>query len=377
MTNEDWVKRARARVRRKCTTGWSVRNRHDKVQLRVEGVGAITLPYPWSEDGCDDAQARIELIFKRFTTEGASLQQAATIADTSSSKQKVDWAELIDGFRKFRPSAGEQTWKHHYLPVLKQAADLMSGHSKKPATGEELMLQALERWEHGSRGRQIARRNLSAFLTWAVQRQHLKGCYSPPAHQPEPQKPKRIGYPLSDEQILRLLDGLPDERWRFAIQLAATYGLRPEDLRHLRWRDGEVWSLYRKSQGGLRGAKTEPRRLHALPVKGAPDWNLAGRLKIGEELPPLRSDGKAGQALRQYLGRREVWRSLQGEAEAVGEQLVPYSFRHRFSKQAHKLGIPVLDICRAMGHSLEVHQSNYSRFMPDSTAAAFEKALNS
>ena len=142
-----------------------------------------------------------------------------------------------------------------------------------------------------------------------MQRNHLKACYSPPAHQPEPQKPKRIGYPLTDQQILRLLDGVPDERWRFAIQLAATYGLRPEDIRHLRWRDGEVWSLYRKSQGGLRGAKTEPRRLHALPVEGAPDWNLAGRLKIGEELPPLRSDGKGGQAFRQYLGRREVWKA--------------------------------------------------------------------
>ena len=110
-------------------------------------------------------------------------------------------------------------------------------------------------------------------------------------------------------------------------------------------------------------------------LKAHPIGILAGRLKIGEELPPLRSDGKAGQALRQYLGRREVWKALQAEAEAVGETLTPYSLRHRFSKEAHRLGIPVLDICRAMGHSLEVHQSNYSRFMPDSTAAAFEKAL--
>ena len=380
MPTEPWVKTFRRQVRLAATTGWGVREMRGRMQLRVEGVGSTLLPYAWTEAESIPALARIQQIFKRFESEGLSLEKAANIVESSSSKaeQRLDWDALVDGFREFRPSAGEQTWKHHYLPVLREAGALMTAKNRKPpADGEQLMLKALARWEHGSRTRQIARRNLSAFLTWAVQRNHLKACYSPPAHQPEPQKPKRIGYPLTDQQILRLLDGVPDERWRFAIQLAATYGLRPEDLRHLRWRDGEVWSLYRKSQGGLRGAKTEPRRLHALPVEGAPDWNLAGRLKIGEELPPLRSDGKGGQAFRQYLGRREVWKALQAEAEAVDETLVPYSLRHRYSKEAHRLGIPVLDICRAMGHSLEVHQQNYSRFMPDSTAAAFERALNS
>ena len=153
--------------------------------------------------------------------------------------------------------------------------------------------------------------------------------------------------------------------------------MRPEDLRYLRWRDGEVWSLYRKSQGGLRGAKTEPRRLHALPVKGAPDWNLEARLKIGEQLPPLRAEGKAGQALVTYLGRRAVWRALKAEAEAVDEVLTPYSFRHRFSKEAHRSAVPVADIAAAMGHSIEVHLGSYARFTPDSTAAAFAKAANS
>ena len=380
MPAEPWVTTFRRQVKLATTTGWGVREMRGWMQLRIEGVASINLPYRWNETDSIPALARIQLIFKQFESEGLSLEQAANIAESKSSKaeQRLDWDELVAGFREFRPSAGEQTWRHHYLPVLNEAGALMTARNRKPpANGEELMMQALKRWEHGSRTRQIARRNLQAFLDWAVQRNYLKACYSPPPHQPEPQKPKRHGYPLSDEQILRLLDGVPDERWRFAIQLAATYGLRPEDLRHMRWRDGEVWSVYRKSQGGLRGAKTEPRRLHALPVQGALDWNLEGRLKIGEELPPLRSDGKAGQALRQYLGRREVWKALQAEAEAVGEQLVPYSFRHRFSKEAHRLGVPVLDICKAMGHSLEVHQQNYSRFIPDGTAAAFAKAVNS
>lgn len=134
--------------------------------------------------------------------------------------------------------------------------------------------------------------------------------------------------------------------------------------------------MYRKSQGGLHGKKTKPRKLYALPVQGAPDWQLEARLEAGEELPQLRREEKAGQALGQYLGRRPVWKKLQEEAAAVGEQLVTYYFRHRFSKEAHRLAIPVLDICITMGHSLEVHQQNYSRFMPDGMAAAFAKAIN-
>ena len=47
--------------------------------------------------------------------------------------------------------------------------------------------------------------------------------------------PKRVGYPLTNAQILQLLDNLPEgephERWRFAIQLRAVFGLRPEELR--------------------------------------------------------------------------------------------------------------------------------------------------
>ena len=161
--------------------------------------------------------------------------------------------------------------------------------------------------------RQTSRQKLYGFLNWAVQRGHLKPIYAPPATLPEVLKPKRIGYPLSDAQILQLLDNLPEgeahDRWRFAIQLCAVYGLRPEELRHLRIKDGasgaELWTIYQKSMGGTKGAKTEPRRLHPLLLRDADgsaiDWKLQARLQVGEQLPPLNRDGDGGQALNQYL----------------------------------------------------------------------------
>ena len=105
-----------------------------------------------------------------------------------------------------------------------------------------------------------------AFLRWGVERGHLKPCYLPPDKAPEIKKEKRVGYPLTDAQILRLLESLPEgkthDRWRFALQLMAVYGLRPEELRWLRVKDGvdgpELWSMYRKSKGGNKGERTDP-----------------------------------------------------------------------------------------------------------------------
>ena len=92
-------------------------------------------------------------------------------------------------------------------------------------------MECLKQWERGSRMRQTNHQKLYGFLNWAVQRGHLNPIYSPPAAFPETLKPKRIGYHLSDAQILQLLDNLPagetHDRWRFAIQLCADCGLRP------------------------------------------------------------------------------------------------------------------------------------------------------
>ena len=147
--------------------------------------------------------------------------------------------------------------------------------------------------------RRTSRQKLFSFLNWAEQLGHLKPIHSPPGAHPEVLKSKRIGYPLSDAQILQTLYNLPQgekhNHWRFAIQLCAVYGLGPEELWYLRIKDGEdgseLWTNYQKSMGGIKGAKTEPRRLHPLLVRDADgsaiDWKLQVRLQVGETLPPL------------------------------------------------------------------------------------------
>ncbi len=195
-------------------------------------------------------------------------------------------------------------------------------------------------------------------------------------------KAKRVGYAISDAEILRLLDGTPDPRWRFAIQLCSTYGLRPEEIRWLRLKDGphgpELWTIYQKSMGGRRGDKTKPRRPQPLLVRdldGSPiEWNLQARLQVGENLPPLQSNGDGAQALNNYLRRREVWRALKAEALNSGEVVTAYSFRHIYAVASHRAGLPIANIAQAMGHTIEVHLSSYARFTPDQTGALYSQA---
>ena len=118
--------------------------------------------------------------------------------------------------------------------------------------------------------------------------------------------------------ILQMLENLPEgeryERWRFAIQLCAVLGLCPEELRWLREKDGanrsELWSIYRESMGGKKGAKTEPRRQHPLFLRDADGsaicWNLQARLQVGEQLLPLNREGGGAQASNIYLRRRKI-----------------------------------------------------------------------
>ena len=149
--------------------------------------------------------------------------------------------------------------------MLRNCAKAFEG--RPPVDGEALAMQCLAQWEQGTRMRQICRQKLYSFLNWAVQRGYLKPIYSPPATLPETLKPKRIGYPLSDAQILQILDNLPQgekhNRWRFAIQLRSVYGLRPEELRYLRNKAGQTGQNSGRFIRSRWGERKEPRRNRA------------------------------------------------------------------------------------------------------------------
>ncbi len=385
---ETWVKEYRELLRQSFAPDaqWSVGEHRGSIRLQVKhngGKQTRLLPFEWSKKGFSAAIPEIQQIYKRFYTgKTQTLAAACEVVKVSDSNNKIDFQQLIEDFRLFVPNASDKTWQKSYIPVLTKAKELFERSKGKPNNGEELMMAALEQWEQGTRMRQIQRRSLNKFLNWAVSRIKLPAAYAPPPIVPEVRKPKKIGYAFSDQQILALIEDETNPQWQFAYQLLAVYGLRPEELRHLRIVEGvngkELHSIYQKSMGGLRGDKTKPRKLQPLFVKDADrnpiDWKLQERLEIGEELPPLGSDGQGGLALLTHIKRRKLYQQIKEEASKIGQEAVPYSFRHRYAKESHASGFPIANIAQAMGHTPEVHLQNYSRFAPDKTTDLYAQA---
>jgi integrase len=385
-----WVQGFRQQVAAVVGPEWQVLQHRDRIRLCRSLVGGgkarVMLPYPWEASATINALQRIQRIAELVQT-GVPLAEANRQVEARTSGprgSRLDWPAAATAFRRHKveqsAAVSERTWRLKYAPVIDGLVEVM-GSTRKPGNVNDAIDAAVGRWAAGTRSRQIAVQSVSQFLSYCVERQAF-----PAVWRPGPSRlytgfrkvSKRIGYPLSDEQILRLVESLPEGPWQFALQLMAVYGLRPEDLRHLAVRPGvdgpELWSNYCKAGGG---GRTEPRRLHPLPVvcgDGARGWNLQGRLQIGEPLPPLGRPGKAGEAVGTYLRRQTVWQALRAEVEAAGDTLTAYCFRHRYSATAHRLGLSVKDISEAMGHSVQSHLLAYAAFTSRTTATAFATA---
>jgi integrase len=179
------------------------------------------------------------------------------------------------------------------------------------------------------------------------------------------------GVPLTDAQILQLLEGLPrdpaGERWRFCLQLIAAHGLRPVEVQHLRLEaTGQLWCDYCKRSGG---GSTRPRRLRPLHPEWATEWHLLERVAAGEPLPPF--GGGVADAARRYLHRQPAWAPLAAAGATA------YSFRHGYALRAHQsYGLSPRVTAALMGHSPETHQRHYSRWTDEATVdAALEQAI--
>ena len=71
--------------------------------------------------------------------------------------------------------------------------------------------------------------------------------------------------------------------------------------------------------GAAKGQKTKPRRLHPLLLRDMhetiTEWKLQAQIQIGEQLPPLNSQGEGGQAFGMDLRRRDALKRLRAQAE--------------------------------------------------------------
>ena len=391
--NEQWIKTFRSALKTKVGKGWNVINSRGYIRLQVgrkPNVISLTTHYKWTEDDWLDALNRIVLVHKEFEEAKGKLdlKSCYAIIGSASNLAENNWIEALDKYRLFKTRVNEKTWRTKHHPVIVEALKALQ-KKKPPKNGEQLCELSLAKWKKGTQQRRHMRLAIFSFLNYVVNRQDFPSYWLPPAFSDDEVvvKTKRIGYPLSDSQIIRLIDSIKNPKWRFAIQLMTTYGLRPNDIKNLHTRNAgrELWSNYRKSQGGKKGQTTEPRQLFPLfiqDIDGTPiNWNLMQRIHIREELPPLNDLGGVGQAVGRFLRDNQIWKELKQEAINEKQQLTPYSFRHRFAYVGHNRKKPdgtyraPKQIADAMGHTLDVHLKSYARFMTKELAQNFDKEL--
>lgn len=375
---ETWVIGLREVVRTSTAKGWGVRKEGKYVRLEVRGIGSICLPFLWERGSVGAIHKRVSNIYA-LVGAGHTLKDAAERADTASASSSTDWWALLGGFRQRIQTLGNQvsdkTWNNNYEPFLDKAVRLLDG-PRPPEDAFRLCEIAMKPWQGKAESRHKGINAITKFLAFAVesagvasvswtlqreQKAELKGKGSAP-------RKKAV---LSDVEMLELLEDIPSEQWKNALKLLMTYGLRREELRHLEPRKHpkhgvQMFCTYRKACGNHR---TEPRWLLPLQPSKAEWGDLAEAIDSGAlELPVLNTD----TALNTYLHRLPAWNHFKKQCEKRDEWLRPYVFRDSYSYRAHTHGLNSNVICKAMGHSLSVHQRHYVWATEDTVFDALE-----
>jgi integrase len=331
---------------------------------------------------------RVQEIRTRMESQGLGLREAADLlqAPAAAVTGAIDWPDLVERFRKHKVEdtgdVAAATFEAVYRPVMVQINTTMVT-KPIPRDGRALLAALRDRYggEPGSRGRQIRIQHAAQLLRYAVKELGHPDRWLPPddlvafvGKRPKGSS-RNPATPVKDHQLVRLLEGIPDPRWRLAVGLLACFGLRPVELKYCRVTGDKLYVGYEKRTA--RGS-SKPGEVNGLDPVGMPGESvrLLRLLESGLiELPPLgNSDRATAMAIRQYLERRPAWRALKGEAAAAVGKLSPYSFRHGYALRAHELyGLSPRTTAALMRHSLLTHSAHYGHW---TDSATIDEAVN-
>ncbi|MCP9930607.1 hypothetical protein KBY82_07415 [Cyanobium sp. AMD-g] len=381
-----WVASLRALLKTSHGFGWTVREIHGHVQLTHRypdgSRSSAVLDLPWSPEAATAVAVRVQEIRSRMESQGLGLKEAADLlqAPAAAVQGAIDWPGLVERFRKHKVEdtgdVSAATFEAVYRPIMWQVQGVM-GTRPIPRDGRALLAALCDRYggEPGSRGRQIRIQHAAQLLRHAVNELGHPDRWLPPddlvafvGKRPKGSA-RQPATPVKDHQLLRLLEGIPDPRWRLAVGLLACFGLRPVELKYCRVSGNKLQVNYQKRTA--RGC-SKPGDVSGLDPVGLPDESLR-LLRLLEsgliELPPLgNTDKGSALAVRQYLERRLAWRVLKEEAAACGGKLSPYSFRHGYALRAHEIyGLSPRTTAALMRHSLVTHSAHYGHWTDSAT----------
>jgi len=383
------VSTLRAAIKQQHGFGWSIRDKGGKVQLTHrfdDGTrSSVTLDCAWDPDATSEVLALLPEIRCRMESRQLGLKEAYDLlrAPAAGQEERLDWQLLMARFEAYKVAhtgaVSSRTWDSMYAPVMRQVLEAVAA-KPVPRDARSLLGALRDRCggEPGSRGRKLRMQYACQLLRFAVSELGASQRWLPPQDitpfvgKATARVERQGATPIKDQQLVRLLDGIPDERWRLAVGLMACFGLRSVELNHIRPNDNKLTVTYRKRTA--RGS-TSPGDVRGLDPEGLPGESLR-LLRLLESglvaLPPLGlSDADAAQSVRQYLNRREVWRSLKSEVDGKGGRLSAYSFRHGYALRAHQLYDLSPRVAAAlMRHSLQTHHAHYGAWVDDEVVDA-------
>jgi len=141
----------------------------------------------------------------------------------------------------------------------------------------------------------------------------------------------------SDDAIEAALGAIRLPYWKWTFGMCAAYGLRPHECAQLTWLDDNWIEVHDKT-------KTGSRRVTPCPSA----WLKLFKLR---DLPrPTQSALTLGKVFNDALDRAQV-------------PIKPYNLRHAYALRLMSKGVAADLAARLMGHSLQVHQSTYQRWI--------------
>ena len=186
----------------------------------------------------------------------------------------------------------------------------------------------------------------------------------------KPRVQAREGQALTADQLTALIDELPNIRSKIIVRVLAGTGIRPGELRALRWGDvGETLTIRGAvSRNQIGPTKTYGRRSVVLTgdaAKALQEWRLArGRLvRPGALVFPA--------AQKDLVWADDAWRLWQRRAFTPAAKraglpgLVPYDLRHTFVSRLIAEGRDIYWIARQAGHSPYMALNTYGHLLEE------------
>lgn len=265
-----------------------------------------------------------QLRAKTFTWEAwdaPAADDAITVADFIKAAQALHASK----YRK-DPERGDNAWSKKWGPALR----------KLPPSGvitEAVLLRVIRTMPAGS----AVRRDQGNLLSQIAKSLGLST---------EPLLEACRGYGVdklterdipSDEVIEAAMERITLPHWRWTFGMCAAYGLRPHECAELTFLEDDWIEVHDKT-------KTGSRRVTACPSA----W--VERFELGDLPRPSQNATRLGKVFNDALDRD-------------GVTIKPYNLRHAYALRLMAKGVSADLAARLMGHSLQVHQTTYQRWI--------------